>query len=139
MGKIEGEGVVYARVAGLFFSSHPAADGWQTHPTYFLLGFSAALAPKFPLTIYGLGFASGYWFTSRMWWCYQSRWREVSAFFMPRCFSKGSYKRGKKSPRLPDLRMRRVADYLGDLCAESRQTFKFTRLVLGCIEAKFFN
>ena len=53
MGKIEGEGVVYARVAGLFFSSHPAADGWQTHPTYFLLGFSAALAPKFTFCLLG--------------------------------------------------------------------------------------
>ena len=51
MGKIEGEGVVYARVAGLFFSSHPAADGWQTHPTYFLLGFSAARTPKFTLCV----------------------------------------------------------------------------------------
>ena len=32
----------------LLLFSHPAADRWQSHPTYILLGFSAALAPKFP-------------------------------------------------------------------------------------------
>ena len=32
------------------FYSHPCSACWQNHPTYILLGFSAALAPKFPPT-----------------------------------------------------------------------------------------
>ena len=46
-----GRGCVRPCCRAFFFSSHPAADGWQTHPTYFLLGFSAALASKFTLRL----------------------------------------------------------------------------------------
>ena len=34
------------------YASHPSSARWPNHPTFILLGFSAALAPKFPHTTF---------------------------------------------------------------------------------------
>ena len=38
-------------VATTFTFTHPSSACWPAHPNYFLLGFSAALAPKFHIVI----------------------------------------------------------------------------------------